>query len=174
MLVSFGLFAQSNFETKVDSFIAPMLNDYHFDEAGPINRYAALGATWSRRVDLKSNELFRNQYNQQDYQEYTLTFISFGSGEACDSARQEYLAHYSFKSGALTDSTHFIGRPPAFTLITDSAIIIFEVSCEGFEMDETWSWNIVKEKIMSTFGSSESESIENGCGGQAVWLNKRD
>ena len=165
---------QTEFETKSETFIDQLLSDYKIIETdATINKFVSSGATWSKRVDLKSKTLFSNKYDQKDYQEYTFLFVYFDSSDSCSYARQEYLDHYSWKSGALTDSTKYTARPPTFNLITDNSIIIFEVSCEGHKMDDKWSWNKLKEKLIETFGSNDSEIIENGCGGPIIWTNEK-
>jgi hypothetical protein len=174
-LLNIQVKSQDEFEAKTDSIIQPMLSDYKIiDTDEPINGYAISGATWSKRIDLKSKTLFRNKYDQKDYQEYTFTFIFFDDSDSCKYARQRYLDHYSWKSGALTDSTKYTARPPVFNLITDNSIIIFEVSCEGYQMDEKWSWDRIKEELASTFGSDKSETIENGCGKPIIWTNNKN
>lgn len=167
--------AQTEFEAQIESFIEPILSQYKLIETlARINRYATSGANWSKRIDLKSKDLFLNKYERRDYQEYTFTFVYFDNKDSCHHARQEYLDHYSWKSGALTDSTIFTGRPPTFNLINENSIIIFEVSCEGYKMDETWSWTKIKEGLISAFGTDESEIIENGCGKPITWTNRKN
>tara|TARA_Y100001954_G_scaffold230811_1_gene279097 strand:+ start:535 stop:1044 length:510 start_codon:yes stop_codon:yes gene_type:complete len=167
--------AQDEIEAKSNLFIQQMLEDYKIIEKDArINRYATSGSTWSKRIDLKSKKLFFNKYDQKDYQEYALTFIYFKDSASCLDARRKYLDNYSLKSGALTNSTKYTGRPPSFNLITNNSIIIFEVSCEGHHMDEKWSWNQIKKKLTLMFGSDESEIIENGCGKPITWKNNKD
>lgn len=85
---------QTEFKTKSESFIEQLLSDYKVVETdATINKFVTSGATWSRRKDLKSKTLFRNKYDQKDYQEYTFTFVYFDNTDSCRYARQEYLDH---------------------------------------------------------------------------------
>ena len=173
-LFALQLTPQQEFEAQSEAFIESMLDGYRVIETdAEINRHASLGASWSKRIELKSNALFLNKYDQKDYQEYTFTFLFFEDNSSCMKARQDYLDHFS-SDGKLTPETKGIKRPPSFNLITENSIIIFEVSCEGYQMDEKWSWNSLKRQLVSTFGSEDSEVIENGCGGPIKWINNRD
>ena len=174
-LMALQLQAQNEIETKSDSLINQMSDDFKISQNDTrIDRYANSGASWSDRFDLKSKKHFLNKYGQKDYLDYSFTFIYFSDTDSCLNARNEYLQHYSWKSGALTDSTKYTARPPSFNLINDNSIVIFEVSCEEYEMGEKWSWSEVKKILISAFGSIESEIIENGCGGPVKWTNKKE
>lgn len=173
-LLVIQLQAQNKIELKSDSLINQMSDDFKISQNGKgINRYANSGATWSKRIDLKSKTLFLNKYGQQDYLDYSFTFIYFSDMDSCSNARDEYLRHYSWKSGALSDSTKYTARPPSLNLINKNSIVIFEVSCEEYEMGDKWSWGNLKNILITTFGSTESEIIENGCGGPITWTNKK-
>jgi hypothetical protein len=174
-LLVFQLHAQNEIELMSDSLINQMSDDFKVSENDArINRYANSGTSWSKRYDLKSKKHFLNKYGQKDYLDYSFTFFYFSDADSCFNARNEYLQHYSWKSGALTDSTKYTARPPSFNLINDNSIIIFEVSCEEYEMGEKWSWEKVKSILLSTFKSNATEIIENGCGGPVKWINKKE
>jgi hypothetical protein len=166
--------AQNEIESKSDSLINQMSNDFKISQNDKgINRYANSGANWSKRIDLKSKNLFLNKYGQKDYLDYSFTFIYFSDTDSCSNARDEYIQHYSWKSGALTDSTKNTARPPSLNLINENSIVIFEVSCEEYEMGDKWSWKNLKNILITTFGSNQSEIIENGCGSPVTWTNKK-
>jgi hypothetical protein len=165
---------QLEFETKSDSLINSMLTEYRIVEPiTKINRYSISNARWNRRIELKSKDLFNNKYGQKDYQEYTFTFLYFTDQDSLLKARQDYIDNFS-SDGRLSPETTSIKRPPSFNLITENAIIIFEVSCEGLQMDQKWSWDHLKNELFSTFGNEQSEIIENGCGGPMTWKNNRN
>jgi hypothetical protein len=163
---------QLEFEAKCDSLIKSMLNEYRIVE--PTTKINGLtSANWSRRIELKSKDLFNNKYGQKDYQEYTFTFLYFTEQDSLLKARQDYIDNFS-SDGRLSPETTSIKRPPSFNLITENAIIIFEVSCEGHQMDKKWSWDKIKNDLFSNFGNEQSEIIENGCGGPITWKNNRN
>ncbi len=165
---------QLEFETQTEIFIKSMMIDYRIIKTNAkINNYASSGSSWSKRIDLKSNNLFLNKYDQKDYQEYTFTFLYFMDKDSLLKARQDYLDHFSF-NGNLTSETKGVKRSPSFNLINDNSLIIFEVSCEGHKMDEKWSWKKIKSNLISSFGTETSEIIENGCGGPIIWTNNRN
>jgi hypothetical protein len=173
-LLAIQLQAQNEIELKSDSLINQMSDDFKISQNDArINRYVNLGATWSKRLDLKSKKLFLNKYGYKDYLDYSFTFIYFSDTDSCSNARDEYLQHYSSKSGALKDSTKYTARPPSLNLINENSIVIFEVSCEEYQMGDKWSWGNLKNILITTFGSNESEIIENGCGGSVTWTNKK-
>jgi hypothetical protein len=173
-LFTLQITTQQDFVNKTELFIETILQNYRIIETDAmINEFASIGASWSKRIDIKSKDLFLNKYEQKDYQEYTFTFLYFSDEESCLKARRNYIDNYGGRGGKLTPETKGIKRPPSFNLITENSIIIFEVSCVGQQMGDKWSWDKLKPYLTSTFGSHKSETIENGCGWPIIWNNKK-
>ena len=165
---------QTQFINECESFIIPVLEDYKIVETEVnIESNVSVGAVWSKRIFLMPDSLyFANYYQQNVYQDYDLTFIYFKDIDSCLKARQNYLDHYSM-DGKLTAETDGVKGTPTFNLINDYSIIILGASCEGHHMDEVWSWEVLKNNLISTFGTERSETIEHGCGGPITWKNNQ-
>ncbi len=173
-ILNYQIQAQNNIQLLSDSLLKQLSEDFKISQNNAtINHYANSGSSWSRRYELKSKKHFLNTYGQKDFLDYSFTFIYFSDTNSCLLARNEYLKHYSWKSGALTDSSKSTAKPPTFNLITENSILIFEVSCEEYEMGEKWNWVKVKSILLSTFNSNTTEIIENGGGGSINWTNKK-